>query len=93
MTYEMMKSQMTALIGLGLLLVAVFGVTLVVIFIIRSRVKAEDSPEGKDFTLNDLRRLLSEGQITQDEFNRLRDAILAEAREPGASTKPPSSPA
>jgi hypothetical protein len=66
--------------GLAVLLI-VAGI--IAIAVVRKKLLSEDSGfnlEG-NFTLSDLRRLLADGRISQNEFDRAKQIILARSRE------------
>ena len=80
----------------GLLVLVVIG--LVVISWLRRRLGGDDGSDAGDFTLEGLRRLRAEGQISEAEFEQAKAAIIErvqggiEASEnPGSD--PPSPPA
>lgn len=62
---------------LGLVAIVVAG--WVCVLAIRKWMKRDD-PGDSAFTLEDLRRLKREGRLTDEEFTRARDAMLAAAR-------------
>ncbi|MBT5410326.1 MAG: hypothetical protein HOI88_06850 [Phycisphaerae bacterium] len=58
-----------------LLLVAFTVVGGVIIFIARKKMKS-DSVETSTFSLNQLRKMLANGTITQEEFDKARESIV-----------------
>ena len=77
------KSLPILLSGLGLILGAIlFGA---VIIWWRRRSLAEEEPSSTEaWTLDDLRRMRADGSLTEEEFQRLRQAMIA-AYKSGAS--------
>jgi len=72
-------SQM--LIWLLVVIVALFGVAMVVVVIYRSRVlKEETTTKSEGLTLNELRRMHTAGDIDEAEFNRLKGIVTAQMR-------------
>ena len=83
--------QMKDIVIWSLVLMAVIFIGLVIALRVKSRLTSTDSAavNRAGFTLSDLRRMLKEGQMTQDEFEKARNAIV------GAVTrfeKPPAGP-
>jgi hypothetical protein len=77
-------------IGIVILVGGLFGA----IWFLRKKVKEPQElmdipPAG--FTLTDLRDLLKSGQISQAEFERAKEKLLAEAKKEAHVKQPPSS--
>lgn len=83
-----------ALVGLLVvslsLLALIFAGWLIVRF--TRRWSASDSANDAPFTLEDLRRLHREGQISQSEFERMRQALLAQVAPKQTPAAPPRLP-
>ncbi len=74
---------------IGVLLAVVIAGALV-IFALRRRIQGEDSIEGDDLDLGTLRRMRDTGQMTNEEFEAARAAIVA--RHGGSDTGQSVSP-
>ena len=78
-----------------LIVILVAVVLLMIVFVFVRRYYQSESgamSESAIFSLGDLRRLLKEGRLTQGEYDRLRDHIVATARKqsdaPAGGQKP-----
>lgn len=68
------------LIGSGVLIVAVL-VGFAILYWVRRRLTGDASQAGDHgFTLHDLRTLHERGDLTDDEFNRAREAMISRVR-------------
>ncbi len=76
------------LVLFAIILAGFFAVTM-----LRRYIRSDDSDiGGETFTLGDLRSMLQRGQITQEEYDRLREQIISTVRKPTEKPdKPPES--
>ncbi|HPD29051.1 MAG TPA: hypothetical protein PLL20_03585 [Phycisphaerae bacterium] len=78
-------------VGFGLILAAVvFGAAIIWW---RRRSLADEPTPGEVWTLDDLRRMRAEGSLTEDEYQRLRETMIAAyksrvAKSPEADSSP-----
>ena len=75
-----------------LVIIAGCLVLFVIVYAIReSWLKSDPTPAGGDFSLHDLRKLLRDGKMSQEEFERAKGRILAahKAQSPGKKGSPP----
>jgi hypothetical protein len=70
------------IIVLSLVIVAICGAGFFAISRIRRKVKAPDETIGIGFTLSDLRQLHKSGQMSDVEFERAKEKLIAHARKP-----------
>lgn len=56
----------------------------IIIALVRRALRDEDDADGGGFTLHDLRRMHGEGKLSDEEFARARDAMIAKVRGRGA---------
>ena len=82
--------QMKAIVIWSLVLMAVIFIGLVIALRVKSRLTASESAavNRAGFTLSDLRRMLKEGQMTQDEFEKARNAIIGSVGRPEKPVAP-----
>jgi hypothetical protein len=70
------------IIVLSFVIVAICGAGFFAISRIRRKVKEPDQTIGIGFTLSDLRQLHKSGQMSDVEFERAKEKLIAHARKP-----------
>ena len=76
------------LVILVLIVVMFFGISM-----LRRWVRSTDeSPAAQTFTLGDLRSMLKRGQITQEEYDRLRNQIISTVKKDADKPATPDNP-
>lgn len=71
--------------GWSLALLAMLGVALLVMVWVRRRIRSAIDQTGQDFTLSDLRKLRASGEIDQEQYEKLRTAIIGASRKPDSA--------
>lgn len=66
--------------GWSLVLIAFLGAALLVMVWVRRRIKSTVESAPEDFTLSDLRRLREAGQIDEQQYQKMRAAIIGGAK-------------
>lgn len=72
------KSLPILWVGLGLILAAVFFGALIIWW--RRRSMADEPTSTEVWTLDDLRRMRADGSLSEDEYQRLRETLIAAYR-------------
>jgi len=75
--------------SLALIVVVILGFVVVTWF--RNRIKTTDTGPAAGFTLSDLRKLHKSGQMTNEEFERAKEKIIAVAKSPAVKETDPES--
>ena len=76
-------------IGWSLVLVALLLVGFYAVTRLRHWLKADDAPVGIGFTLSDLRQLHRDGKMTDEEFEKAREKMMASAKAMAAKLPDP----
>ncbi|HEX8914424.1 MAG TPA: SHOCT domain-containing protein [Humisphaera sp.] len=77
------------LVTLSLVLMAIVVVGLVIVTQVKKRMQAADSgDDGGGFMLSDLRRLHRNGEMSDEEFAKARDRVIAAAKRAAERDKP-----
>jgi len=71
-----------------LLLLAAALVGAIVVIVLRRWLRAPGSASAEGFTLHDLRRLHAAGQISDEEFQRAKSALIDRVRAPTSENAP-----
>lgn len=67
----------------SLLLICLVIVAFVIVLLVRRRTAANSDYSAQNFTLSDLRRMRGAGEIDEEQFKKLRDAIIGSAKSTG----------
>lgn len=67
----------------SLLLIGLVIVAFVIVLLVRRRTAANADYTAQNFTLSDLRRMRDAGEIDEEQFKKLRDAIIGSAKSMG----------
>ena len=69
------------------LILAVLVLGLVIVLVKRKTVNKKDEAPGLVYSLHDLRRMLKMGEISEKEFEKLKDIVNTETRRTGPLSK------
>jgi hypothetical protein len=74
----------------GILLVCLIVGAVVLTWLLRRLRSPQEAPKGLGMTLSQVREMRERGEITPDEFEKLRQIVIAEAKAGPKAAEPPS---